>query len=100
VATQRSPSTSGSYPRPNPSTGVWRPPPTHPPPTPRRHPPRLEHHPAAALFPLLPVAGPEFGKLVADIGEHGVLQPIVLHEGRTLGGRNRYCAGKHAGVEP
>jgi ParB-like chromosome segregation protein Spo0J len=60
----------------------------------------LEHHPAAALFPLLPVDGPEFGELVNDIGEHGLLQPIVLHEGKILDRRNRYRACQHAGVEP
>ncbi len=49
----------------------------------------LEHHPAAALFPLLPVDSPEFGELVADIGAHGLLQPIVLHEGKILDGRKQ-----------
>jgi hypothetical protein len=46
-----------------------------------------EHHPAAVLFPLLPIDSPEFGELVADIGEHGLLQPIVLHQGTMLDGR-------------
>ncbi len=63
-------------------------------------PAELEHHPAAARFPLLPVDSPEFGELVADIGERGLLQPIVLHEGKILDGRNRYRACQHAGVEP
>ncbi len=57
-------------------------------------------HPAAALFPLIPVDSPEFGELVDDIGEHGLLQPIILHEGKILDGRNRYRACQHAGVEP
>jgi len=60
----------------------------------------LEHHPAAALFPLMDVDGPEFGELVDDIREHGLLQPIVLHEGKILDGRNRHRACQHAGVAP
>jgi len=42
-------------------------------PRPASPPADLEHHPAAALFPLLAVDSPEFGELVADIGEHGLL---------------------------
>jgi hypothetical protein len=42
----------------------------------------LDFHPAAALFPLLPVDGPEFGDLVRDIRKHGQRQPIVPHKGR------------------
>jgi hypothetical protein len=40
----------------------------------------LEYHPAAALFPLPAIDSPEFGELVAELGEHGVLQPIA-HRG-------------------
>jgi ParB-like chromosome segregation protein Spo0J len=63
---------------------------TDPPADHPRMPGQLEPHLAAALFPLLPVDSPEFGELVADIGEHGLLQPIVLHEGKIIDGRNRY----------
>ena len=63
-------------------------------------PAELDFHPAAALFPFMEVDGPEFGELVADVLEHGLLQPIVLHDGRILDGRNRYRACQHAGIEP
>jgi hypothetical protein len=61
---------------------------------------RARAPPRRRLFPLLPVDSPEFGELVSDIGEHGLLQPIVLHEGKILDGRNRHRACQHAGVEP
>src|SRR2546430_2126468 len=47
-----------------------------------------------------PVDGPEFGELVRDIEERGLLQPIVLCDELILDGRNRYRACRHAGVEP
>ena len=49
----------------------------------------LDHHPAANLFPLLEVESPEFGELVQDIREHGLLQPIVLCDGKILDRRSR-----------
>lgn len=55
-------------------------------------------HAACLLFPPLPPA--EFASLVADITAHGLLHPIVLHEGRVLDGRNRLLACREAGVEP
>ena len=60
----------------------------------------LAFHPATNLFPLLEVESPEFGELVQDVREHGVLQPIVLHKGLVLDGRNRNRACQHAGIEP
>jgi hypothetical protein len=69
-------------------------------PKPRLPPPAdLDFHSSAALSPRLPIDSREFGVLVADIGAHGLLQPIVLHEGRSLDGRNRCRACQHAGVE-
>lgn len=57
-----------------------------------------EFHPLANLFPLL--EGPEFGALVDDISVHGLREPVVLHEGKILDGRNRYRACVEAQIEP
>jgi ParB-like nuclease family protein len=58
----------------------------------------LEFHPLADIFPL--VEGRDFAELTADIAEHGLHEPIVLHEEKILDGRNRYRACEAAGVEP
>ena len=60
----------------------------------------LPFHPAADLFPLLEVESPEFGELVQDMREHGLLLPIVPCDGKILDGRNRCRACQHAGVHP
>src|SRR3990172_9106480 len=57
-----------------------------------------EAHPAAALFPVL--GEDELQKLADDIRANGLLEPIVLYEGKVLDGRNRLDACKRAGVEP
>ncbi len=41
----------------------------------------------------------EFGKLKADIKQHGVREPIVTHEGYLVDGKNRLRACKELGVE-
>jgi len=58
----------------------------------------MKFHPLANIFP--PVEGPDFDELVADIREHGLHGPIVLHEGMILDGRNRLRACIAAGIEP
>jgi hypothetical protein len=58
----------------------------------------LEPHPFAALFPELPPE--ELTQLARDIKERGLLEPIILHKGLILDGRNRYRACQIAGVKP
>jgi len=58
----------------------------------------LPTHPAADLFPLL--EGPDLAALAEDVREHGLIDPIVLHEGQVLDGRNRLRACELAGVAP
>ena len=54
----------------------------------------LEFHPLAGWFDLL--EGDEFDALVDSIRRNGLLQQVVLHEGKVLAGRNRYRACKTA----
>jgi len=58
----------------------------------------LQVHPLANLFPLM--EGEDFDDLVADIKANELNEPIVLHEGMILDGRNRYRACQAAGVDP
>lgn len=60
--------------------------------------PELDFHPLADVFPALPQS--EYEKLMADIETNGLLQPLVLHEGRVLDGRHRYLACKELGILP
>jgi N6-adenosine-specific RNA methylase IME4 len=58
----------------------------------------MKAHPYANILPLL--EGEAFDSLVADIRANGLMEPITIHEGMILDGRNRRNACKAAGVEP
>lgn len=58
----------------------------------------LESHKFADIFPM--VEGEQAEQLKIDIKENGLLQPIVLFEGKILDGRNRYRASKELGLTP
>ena len=57
----------------------------------------LSFHPLANIFPL--IEGEAFDRLVEDVRAYGLNDPIILHEGMILDGRNRYRACVAAGVE-
>lgn len=56
----------------------------------------LKFHPLADLFPLLDLV--EVTELGRDIRKNGLKEPIVLHEGKILDGRNRYLACLQSGL--
>ena len=55
-------------------------------------------HPASNLFPMLGDA--ELWELAEDVSQRGLLEPIVVHEGLILDGRNRWVACQRAGRAP
>jgi hypothetical protein len=57
----------------------------------------LKYHDLSQIFPL--IEGDEFEGFVEGFKKHGLLQQIVLHEGKILEGRNRYRAGKKLGYK-
>jgi hypothetical protein len=61
---------------------------------------RLPFHPLANNFPMMDRTSPEFRGLVASIKQVGLTEPITMHEGMVLDGRNRLLACEEAGVEP
>ena len=58
----------------------------------------MKFHPYADVLPLL--EGEAFESLVADIRANGLLEPITIHGGLILDGRNRYRACEAARIEP
>jgi hypothetical protein len=52
-------------------------------------------HELADLLPM--IDGVNFENLKADIAKNGILEPILLFEGRIVDGRNRYRAAKAVG---
>ena len=59
---------------------------------------RYACHPACKLFPHL--GKEELQELAEDIKQNGLLNDIILLDGKILDGRNRYLACRLAGVEP
>ena len=53
---------------------------------------------AANLLPLLSAS--DLDDLADDIRENGLLNPVILHDGKVLDGRNRALACQKAGVTP
>jgi site-specific DNA-methyltransferase (adenine-specific) len=56
-----------------------------------------EYHEVANIFPMM--SADEFSALVEDIRANGQRQPIYLHEGRIIDGRNRYRACQQLGID-
>ena len=57
-----------------------------------------EYHELANLFPMMEQS--QYEDLVADIRENGLIESIILHEGKILDGRNRYNACIDSNVVP
>ncbi len=57
-----------------------------------------EFHPLSNIFPI--ADGPELDALAEGIKIVGLIDPIILHEGKILDGRRRYLACQKAGVTP
>lgn len=57
-----------------------------------------ESHEAADILPMM--EADEYVELKEDIRRHGLLHPLVIHEGKILDGRNRAKACQELGISP
>ncbi len=55
-------------------------------------------HPAAMLFPEM--EGDQWNKFVVDIRDNGQQEPIIVHNGKVIDGRNRLRACRWLKIEP
>ena len=55
-------------------------------------------HEVANIFPMM--SDDEFSALIGDIRANGQRQPIYVHDGQIIDGRNRYRACEQLGIEP
>ncbi len=58
----------------------------------------FEEHPLSQILPEM--SGEEFNELKKDMQEHGLKQPIIIHEGKILDGRNRYRVCRELNIIP
>ncbi len=57
-------------------------------------------HPVADMFPMIEPYSREWNALKFSFNDHGQLDPIVIHEGVLLDGRNRLAMCKMLGLDP
>ena len=57
-------------------------------------------HPVADMFPMIANQSKDWNALKFSFNDHGQLDPIVIHEGVLLDGRNRLAMCKMLGLEP
>jgi ParB-like chromosome segregation protein Spo0J len=57
----------------------------------------LDIHPAALIMP--PMEANEYQEFKADIAGNGLIEPIVIFQGKVIDGRHRYTACRELGIE-